>query len=762
MPFLHQVFARARRFSIQNAFKRFMETFALAHPDQIKDDLDYWRTRIAFSALAAGMALSLAALIPAVTMALSEDRWMLLAADLAAFALTGSLLVFRQVGIKLRATLMLLVIFTVGVFIVRDVGFLSGGPAWLFCFAVMASVLLGLKAALSATFLNALVLVGLAWLTDHDAGVSTARLVTGWANFVFLNALAAISVSVLVNGLQALNHRTRQATAALEQERAELLETKEELQREIRVRKNSEKALRASERKYRLLAENISDVIWTMDLEFRLTYVSPAGEAMQGWSPGEFLGLRLDQILTPDSVEKVMTEFSRRYDHDQKAGSFQGASTVEVEMYRKDGTTMWAEVTASFILNEDNTPIGILGVTRDITERRRAQRENEMLLERLNRSRKMEAIGTLAGGVAHDLNNVLSGIVSYPDLLLLDMPEDSPLRRPIEVMRDSGKKAAAIVQDLLTLARRGVAVSEVANLNSLIADYLDSPEFARLKSFHPDVEVDTRIDGRLLNILGSPVHLSKSIMNLVSNAAESMPEGGRITITTGNRTVERPVRGFQEVPPGDYALIQVADEGVGIAPKDLQRIFEPFYTKKKMGRSGTGLGMAVVWGTVQDHHGYIDVRSREGAGTTIDLYFPVTGQERLADTKAVTIEAIKGHGEKILIVDDVREQREIATRIIEQLGYEAAEATGGEEAIAYLKENRADLVLLDMIMDGGIDGLETYEGIVAINPRQKAIITSGFAETERVQRAQDLGAGCYVRKPYTIGALGQAIKAELG
>ncbi len=762
MPFPHQVSAWAKRFSIHDTFKRFMDAFVLSRPDQIRDDLDYWRTRIAFSAIAAGLILSLAALIPAVRMALAENRWVLLAADLGAFALTASLLVFRRLGLRLRAALMLLVIFGVGVFIIREVGFLSGGPAWLFCFAVMASVLLGLKAALAATLLNAVVLLAMAWLTDHDAGVSTARLVTAWANFIFLNALAAIAVSVLVNGLQTLNRRTRQATADLEEERVALLKTREDLKEEIRVRKKSEKALRDSERKYRLLAENISDVIWTMDLDFRLTYVSPAGEVMQGWTQEEFLDLRLEQILTPNSVEKAIAELNRRYALDKRSGSYQGASTVEVEMYRKDGSTVWAEVTASFILNEDNLPIGVLGVTRDITERRRAQRENELLLERLNRSRKMEAIGTLAGGVAHDLNNVLSGIVSYPDLLLLDMPADSPLRRPIEVMRDSGKKAAAIVQDLLTLARRGVAVSEVANLNGLVAEYLDSPEFERLRSFHPDLEVDTRLDGRLLNILGSPVHLSKTIMNLVSNAAESMPEGGRVTITTCNRTVERPLRGFHEVPPGDYALIRVADDGVGIAPEDLQRIFEPFYTKKKMGRSGTGLGMAVVWGTVKDHHGFIDVQSQEGAGTTIDLYFPVTDQERLAESKAVTLEAIKGRGERILVVDDVREQREIATRIIEQLGYQTAAAAGGEEAIEYLKDHRADLVVLDMIMDGGIDGLETYEGIVAIHPRQKAIITSGFAETERVQRAQELGAGRYVRKPYTIGALGQAIKAELG
>ena len=205
----------------------------------------------------------------------------------------------------------------------------------------------------------------------------------------------------------------------------------------------------------------------------------------------------------------------------------------------------------------------------------------------------------MAGGVAHDLNNVLSGIVSYPDLLLMDLPRESPLRRPIEVIQESGKKAAAIVQDLLTLARRGVSTLEVANLNDLVGQYLISPEYQRLRAQHPRVEVETRLEPELLNIMGSPVHLSKTLMNLVSNAAEAMTNGGKIIIACENRHLDRSLKG-KEVQQGDYAVLRVSDNGVGISPEDLPRIFEPFFTKKKMGRSGTGLGMAVVWGTVRD------------------------------------------------------------------------------------------------------------------------------------------------------------------
>jgi len=205
------------------------------------------------------------------------------------------------------------------------------------------------------------------------------------------------------------------------------------------------------------------------------------------------------------------------------------------------------------------------------------------------RAQKMEAIGTLAGGVAHDLNNILSGIVSYPELLLMDLNDDSPLRKPILTIQKSGEKAAAIVQDLLTLARRGVETTEVVNLNSIVSEYLYSPEHARLELNHPNIVIDQNIDQTLLNILGSPVHLSKSVMNLVSNAAEAMLDGGSIVITTENRHMDKVKNAFDEIDKGDYATLVIADTGIGISPEDMERIFEPFYTKKTMGRSGTGL-----------------------------------------------------------------------------------------------------------------------------------------------------------------------------
>jgi CheY-like chemotaxis protein len=199
---------------------------------------------------------------------------------------------------------------------------------------------------------------------------------------------------------------------------------------------------------------------------------------------------------------------------------------------------------------------------------------------------------------------------------------------------------------------------------------------------------------------------------------------------------------------------------VGIASEDIERIFEPFYTKKIMHRSGTGLGMAVVWGTVKDHNGYIDVESREDEGTTVTLYFPVT-RNLPGEEKELPVEAYMGSGESLLVVDDVKEQREVTCNMLAALGYTAEAVPSGEAAVERIREKSFDLVLLDMIMDPGMDGLDTYKKIIAQVPGQKAIIVSGFSETERIEEAQRLGAGRYLKKPYTLDKLGQAIKNEM-
>jgi CheY-like chemotaxis protein len=240
-----------------------------------------------------------------------------------------------------------------------------------------------------------------------------------------------------------------------------------------------------------------------------------------------------------------------------------------------------------------------------------------------------------------------------------------------------------------------------------------------------------------------------------------MAKGGTVTIRTANRYLDKPIQGYDNIREGDYAVLSVSDTGEGIQATDLKRIFEPFYTKKVMGRSGTGLGLAVVWGTVKDHNGYIDVMSEVGKGTTFTLYFPVSREEIAKVDTAMPLSEYIGKDESILVIDDIKEQRELATKMLGKLNYRVKAVSSGEEAVEYLKTNKADLLVLDMIMDPGMDGLDTYKAILELHPKQKVIIVSGFSETERVKEAKVLGAGNYLRKPYVIEKLGLAARKEL-
>ena len=395
-----------------------------------------------------------------------------------------------------------------------------------------------------------------------------------------------------------------------------------------------------------------------------------------------------------------------------------------------------------------------------IEDRRRIEGDNRELAERMSRSRKMEALGLLTGGVAHDLNNILSGIVSYPDMLLMDKELDDEMRPRLEIIKESGLRAAAVVADLLAASRGGQGASEALNINDAVTAYLRSPEHRSLADARPGVQVLVELDRNLLNVRCSRAHLAKTLTNLVANGIEAIDGRGAVTISTENRYLEDATRGYEEIPAGEYALLRVADDGGGISTADLARVFEPFFTRKVLGRSGTGLGLTVVWHTVHDHGGYIDVSS-DGGGTAIDLYFPVTRETLAVETEALPPSAYVGNGERILVVDDEPGQRTIAAGLLARLGYRVDAVESGKAAVSWLADNDADLVVLDMILGAGMNGCDTFEEILKLKPGQKAVIASGFAETEDVQRAIGLGAGLLIHKPYTIQEIGVAVRDEL-
>ncbi|MBU2452799.1 MAG: response regulator, partial [Proteobacteria bacterium] len=497
--------------------------------------------------------------------------------------------------------------------------------------------------------------------------------------------------------------------------------------------------------RYRMLVENANDAIYILQ-DGLLKFTNIKTLKLTGYDQEEIRKIQFSDLIHPDDQEKVLENDTRRL----KGEKIQ--STYSFRLLNKKQEILWVQLNAVQILWE-GLP-AVLGCIRDISRVKELEKK-------LLRAEKMELIGTMAGGVAHDLNNILSGLVSYPELLLMQIPPDSPLKEPISFMHDAGLKAADIVQDLLTLTRRGIPVETIISLNDVIREYFNSASHRRLEKNYPLIAFKSNSEADLLNIIGSPSHISKIIMNLVINAAEAIRKKGIVGIETFNRYVDIPLSGYDTILEGDYVVLRVSDDGAGIKEEDLNRIFEPFYTKKQMGRSGSGLGLSVVWNSVKDHNGYIEIKSRKEKGSVFDLYFPATRKKTENDPDDFLVDDFKGNRETVLVIDDIEEQRKIAQDSLKLLGYTPFTVASGEKAVIFLKKKPVDLILLDMQMEPGIDGLETYKQILKIAPAQKAIIASGFSESDRVKKTLKLGAGQYIKKPYTIKKLAHALRKEL-
>ena len=397
-------------------------------------------------------------------------------------------------------------------------------------------------------------------------------------------------------------------------------------------------------------------------------------------------------------------------------------------------------------------------IIRNVTEQRVAQLRERELQDRLMRSERMESLGILAGGVAHDLNNILGPLVIYPGMILDDLPEGSEARELLGEIESSAHRAAAVIQDLLTMARRGNYVLEPVDVNGLVDSYAKSFAFKELQTLHPNCVLTLELEAGIPPALGVQHQINQAIMNLVMNAYESVPAEGSVTVITECREVEEHAGIYETIRGGRYIVLRIRDTGTGIPEESLEHIFEPFYSKKKMGRSGSGLGLTVVYGVVRDMGGYVDIETHAATGTEIRLYLPVS--DRPVEEVEAVEKSFTGR-ERILVVDDIREQRRLAKAVLTDLGYTVETANNGHEAIERLRDHAVDLLLLDMIMEDDLDGLDTYRAILEIHPGQRCIIASGFSETDRAQEALKIGAGGFVSKPYSVEELGRAIREEL-
>jgi PAS domain S-box-containing protein len=497
------------------------------------------------------------------------------------------------------------------------------------------------------------------------------------------------------------------------------------------------------------IVQSMEEGILLEDPQGQITFVNRKIAELLGYKPQELVGQPWEMIADPGHAAQVASETAKRA---------QGVvGQYETLLRTRTGAPVPVLASARPLYEEDRFS-GVLSVFTDITALKQAEEELRQSQDKLERARRMESLGVLAGGVAHDLNNLLGPMMAYPDLMLADLPEGSPLREDVRQIKLAAQRSAAMVQDLLTLARRGVYRMGPLNLNMVVNEYLRSPAFADLRRDHAGVSVNADLAPDLLNVSGSPVHLSKVIMNLVSNAFEAMPDGGALTVRTSCLSLDRPLAGYEYIKAGDYVVLQVEDTGVGIGIDDVSHIFEPFYTKKELGRSGSGLGLAVVYGVAHDHQARIDLHTEPDRGSEFTIYFPVVQESFFLEDERD--EDHRGD-ETVLVVDDLQEQRDVATRLLSSLGYQVVAVPSGHAAVDYMRTHRADILVLDMIMQEDFDGLSTYRQIIKLHPGQKAVIASGFSETARVKETQELGAGPFVRKPYTLSSLGKAVRSEL-
>jgi len=399
-------------------------------------------------------------------------------------------------------------------------------------------------------------------------------------------------------------------TAALSLMNAQLLE-------QLAEREEMQKALKASEEKYRDFIENAPIGVAIIDLEGKIQYLNREIERIMGWSRDDIIGrngFRLT-VFDEEARHSMLERFKARVKGEPP-------QIFEMPITTRSGRSIWVEVITT-ILQKDGAPVGAQMVFVNLEERKRAEEERKALIDRLHQAEKMESLGTMAGGIAHELNNVLSVLIGYTELVLIKTAENDPLKKHLNGIMKSSEKATAIIHDMLTLARRSVGVSDIININRILADYFQTAEFKRLEAAHPRLTFKQELAADVPDIQGSPANLKKAFINLIESSVESAGEEGEITIGTGHTYLDQPLPGYGDVREGRYVVLMIGDNGQGVSPVDTKKIFEPFYTKKVMGRGGTGLELAVVWGMVREHEGYIDFQSEPGKGSIFTVYLPV-------------------------------------------------------------------------------------------------------------------------------------------
>lgn len=502
--------------------------------------------------------------------------------------------------------------------------------------------------------------------------------------------------------------------------------------------------LKESEEKYRLLSENISDLVVVQDMEMKLVYASPSIEKLFGYRFDEAVNQSMKDWLTPESLQRAFTNF-QKYHALAQVGPV-SVPLMEYVYIRKDGSTFPGELCTVFLYDHDNRIIGSQSILRDITERRKNEEERRRLEEQVCQNEKMRIIGQLAGGVAHDFNNQLAGILGFADLIRQHSQAPEIIRQYAESIITSSHRSADLTLKLLSFAHRGKIRSEPVDMHILIGETVSILERS----------VDKRICIR--QQLGAPEHvvpgdateLQNALLNICLNARDAMPVGGELTISTArilNDRHERDPDGAL-LPSGAYLQIRIVDTGHGIGAEAMAHIFEPFFSTKERGK-GTGMGLPAVSGTLRSHKGTISIDSAPGKGTAVTMLLPVTSHAVVHEYQHPAPVVTPRATGCIMVIDDEPIVLKVAKLILERLGFTVLSFDNQLDAIDLYREQGAgiDLVIVDMIMPR-MNGLAVLSELYAINHDVRAIIYSGYNFDNRMEQLKHIRALGFVRKPF--------------
>jgi PAS domain S-box-containing protein len=515
------------------------------------------------------------------------------------------------------------------------------------------------------------------------------------------------------------------------------------VQEEITERKQMEQQLREREEYFRSLIEQAMDVIAVLDPVGAIRYVSPSVFPLLGYAPEELVGRHMLDLLHGDDAETTLRVFA------EGVATGKGGRFLELRFRHKDGTYRVLEAVGRY-LADDPVVRGVVINARDVTERRSLERQ-------LLQAQKMEAVGRLAGGVAHDFNNVITAILGYTDLLLDGLPTLSPLRPDLGEIRKAADRAAGLTRQLLAFSRKQVLEPRVLDLNELVAD-VDS---LLRRLLGEDIAVVTRLDPTLGTVRADAGQLEQVVVNLAVNSRDAMPEGGTLTIETRNAELDDSyAREHVPVRPGPYVMLALSDTGTGMSAETLSHLFEPFFTTKEPGK-GTGLGLATVYGIVKQSGGYVWCYSELGQGTTFKVYLPRV--DAPADRFPVrgAVGPTRG-SETILLVEDEPGLRALTRRVLEKNGYTVLEAATADAASALVRDYAAPihLLLADVVLPGA-SGRTLADELLARRANLKVLFMSGYTEDAIVHRGVLAPHTAFIHKPFSAQGLAAKVREVL-